>query len=98
MQRHLELEDVGDLAVVAQGFGARRLLVRRRQRHPADLEQLGRGEEHHVDGKPPDRVNQRSLFEHEVVESVVAAGDGSGESRGTGAHDEDVSDWHGPPW
>ena len=47
-ERDLQLEHVGHLAVVAQRLGPRRLLVGRGQRHAANLEQLGRGEEHHV--------------------------------------------------
>ena len=80
-QGHLQLEHVGDLAVVPQSFGPGRLLVGRRQGHSAHLEQLRGGEEHHIDGKAGDRIDQRALFEHLVVEAVMATGDGGGESR-----------------
>jgi len=37
---------------------------------------------------------ERALFEHEIVEAVMPAGDGSGETRWAGADDEDVADRH----
>ncbi len=46
-----EVKGIDDLPVVPQGFVARRLLVRRRERQTTDLEQLGRGEEHHLGRK-----------------------------------------------
>ena len=94
VHRDLQLEDVGDLPVVAQRLGAGRLVVGGGQRHPADLHQFRRGEEHHVDREPGDGVHEGALFEHLVVEAVVAAGDGGGQSGRAAAHDEHVARRH----
>ena len=92
--RHLQLERVDDLPVVLKGFGTRRLVVRRRQRQAADLEQLGRGEKHHVDGEPHDGIDERALLEDEVIETEMLCGNGGGEPRRAGADDDDVANGH----
>jgi hypothetical protein len=92
--RDLQIEFIGDLAVIRQRFGARRLVVRRGQRDAADLEQLRRREEDHLGGKAKDRVDQHALLEHLVVQIALLARDGGGQARWAGADDDDVANRH----
>ena len=78
----LQVVGVDDPPVVAQRLGARRLLVRRDERQPADLEQLRRREEHHLRRKSVDGVDEHALLEHLVIETALLGGDGGGQAGG----------------
>ena len=94
LERDLQVERLDDLAVVLQRFGARRLLERRDERQPADLEQLGRREEHHLRRKIEDRIDEHALLDHLVVEPTLLGGDGGGEPRRSRADDEEIANGH----
>ncbi len=93
-ERDLQVEDVDDLAVIAERLGARRLVVRRHERQAADLEQLRRGEEHHLRREVVNRVHERALLDHLVIEAVLLGGDGGRQAGRAGADDEEVADRH----
>ena len=95
MKRDLQPVGVDHAPVVAQRLEARRLVVRRHQRQAADLEQLRRGEEHHVRREIEDRVDEHALLDDDVVEAVLFGGDGGGEAGRTGADDQNVTNGHG---
>ena len=80
VERDLEPERIGDAAVVAQRLLARRLVVRADERHPANLQQLRRREEDHVRRVVQERVDERGLLDHEVVEPRLLRRDGGREA------------------
>ena len=94
LERDLQIERLDDLAVVLQRLGARRLVVRRHERQPADLEQLGRREEHHLRRKIEDGIDEHALLDHLVVEPTLLGGDGGGQPRRSGADDEEITNGH----
>ncbi len=89
-----QLVGVDDAAVVAQRFEARRFFKGRDERQPANLEQLRRGEEDHVDRKPVDGIDEDALLEDRVIEPGLLRGDRRGKSRGSGADDRDIPNLH----
>jgi hypothetical protein len=90
----LYLEGIHDPPVIAQGLEARRLFVRTHQRQPPDLEQLRRGEEHHVHREVEDRIDQDALLDDGVIEPLLLGGDGGGETGGARAYNKHVTDGH----
>ena len=92
----LDLQFVGvdDAAVVAQRFDPRRLFKWRHERQPADLEQLRRREEHHVDRESIDRIDEHALFDNRVVEPDTLGRNAGGQPGRAGAHDGDVANLH----
>jgi hypothetical protein len=96
IQRDLELKGVDHLAVILQRFGPPRLVIGRGQRNAADLEQLRGGEEHHVDRKSDDGIDQRALLEHHVIEPEMPGGNGGGQAGGSSPNNQHVTNGHIP--
>ena len=69
----VQLEDVRHAAVIAQRLEPRRLVVGAGERHAADLHQLRCREEHHLDRIVQQRIDERALFDHQMVEAVLVA-------------------------
>ena len=93
-QLDAQLVGVGYPAVVAQRLQPRRLIVGRHERHPADLEQLGRGEEHHVGREVVQRVDQHALLQHGVVQPVLLRRDGGRQTGRAGPDNDHVTYGH----
>ena len=90
----LQIEGVDDAAVIAERLGASRLLERRDERQSADLEELGRREEHHLRWKTVNGVDQRSLFQNLVVEAVLLWRRWRPTAPRARAHDDEVPHRH----
>ena len=91
VEHDVELVGVGRAPVVAERLQPRRLVVRARERQPADLHQLRRREEHHLRRVVQQRVDQRPLLDHLIGQSRLRRGDGGGEPGGAGADNGDVA-------
>ncbi len=89
-----ELERIRDTPVVAERLVAGRFLVRRHERQPPDLEQVGRGEERHPGREVEDRVDERALLDDLVVELRFGGSNGDGETGRAGADNQQVADGH----
>jgi hypothetical protein len=87
-----QLVGVDDAAVVAERFGPGGLLVGRHERQVADLEQFRRREEHHLQGKMEDGVDDDALLQDDVAEPVALGGDRGGETGRAGTDDDEVVD------
>ena len=94
MKRDLQPVGIDHAPVVAKRLEPHRLVVRRDQRQPADLQQLRRGEEHHVRREVEDRVDEDALLDDDVIETALLGGDGGGETGRTGADDQNVTNGH----
>ena len=81
---------LGNFAVVLERLFARGLLLRRGERNVADLQQFRRGEKRHVRGIVKERVHQASLVDDDDFEANLLRFDRAGQSRRSGADDEDV--------
>ena len=77
-------------AVILQRFGARGLPRRRRHGQVADFQELGRGEENHVDGIVVERIAEAALVDDERAHAGALGFDGAGEAGGAGADADDV--------
>jgi len=85
-----------DTAVIFERFEPRGLRQRGGERNIANLEQLRRGEEHHVARIAIDGIDQASLVDDERFEASLLSLYGAGHSGGTSAHDQDISPGVGP--
>ena len=94
VEHDVEVGRVGDAPIVAKRLDPRRLVVRAHERHPADLHELGRGEEHHLGRIVQQRIDERPFLEDEIAEPRSARRDGRREPGGTGADDDDVTKIH----
>src|SRR5205085_11277913 len=90
----LQIVGIDDGAVITERLRPGRLLVRRNERQPADLEQLRRREEHHLRWEAENRIDEHALLDDEVVEAALLRGNRRGESRGPRADDDEVSNRH----
>ena len=91
-ESHVQVVGVGGASIVAERLVTRRLRVRSDEREPANLEPLGRGEEHHVGGETQDRVDQRRALDHLIREPRLVRCDRAGQPGGTRPDDDDVLD------
>src|SRR5688572_8712264 len=94
VKRNLQLIGIDHAAVVAQRFEPHRLVVRGDQRQAADLQQLRRGEEHHMRREVEDRIDEDSLLDDDGVEAALLRGDGGGETGRASADDQDIANGH----
>ena len=94
LERDLQLVGVDDPPVIPERFEPRRLLVGADQRQAADLQQLRRGEEHHVHRELEDGVDEDALLDDRVIEPLLLGGDSGGEPGGASAYNKHVSNGH----
>ena len=92
----VQLKVLGDTAVIFERFQPRRLSQRGGERNIANLEQLRRGEEHHVGRIVIDGIDEASLVDNQGLEARLLRFDGAGHARGTSAHDQHVAPGVGP--
>ncbi len=90
----VQLVVVRRAAVVLERLGAGRLLSEGRHGEFADLEQFGRGEEHHIGGVVVERIDDAALFEENGVEPAPLQLDPAGQSGRTGADNNHVKFAH----
>ena len=98
VKRDLESISIDHAAVVPQRFKTRWLVVGRHERQTANLQQLRRGEKHHVGREIEDRVDEHALLDEHVIETLLLGGNGGGEAGGPRADDQDVADGHVPKY
>ena len=77
-----ELVVVGYAAIVFQRFGAAGLFADAGHGDVADLQQLRRGEEHHVGGVMVKRIHHTALVEDQRLEPAALQFDSAGQTRG----------------
>ena len=87
---HVELVELGDLAVILQRLLPGGLLVGTGEGDVADLEELGRSEEGHVAGIVEQRIDQAALVDVGDGEAGALGLDAAGQAGGPGADDNDV--------
>jgi hypothetical protein len=78
-------------AVIFERFEPRGLRQRGGERNIANLEQLRRGEKHHVARIAIDGIDEASLVDDESFEAGLLSLNGAGHSGGASAHDQDIS-------
>jgi hypothetical protein len=94
---HVQPEVRRDGPVVRQRVAPRRLLRRHRERHAADRDPLGRGEEGHVGRVRGHAAHQAPAVEHDRAEPCPPRGDGRREPARARAHDQQVDELFGHP-
>src|SRR5207249_10790505 len=70
------------------------LVVGRDERQPTDLQKLRGREEDHLWGKPVDRIDERALLEHLIVEPALPGGYGRRETRWSRSNDDEIPHGH----
>src|SRR3984893_18588166 len=83
-------------AVIFERFEPRGLRQRGGERNIANLEQLRRGEKHHVARIAIDGIDEASLVDDESFEAGLLSLNGAGHASGASAHDQDISPGVGP--
>ena len=76
---------VGHPPVILQRFGPVGLVVQARHRNVADLQQLRRGEEHHVGRVVIERVDDAAFLDQDRLHAALLQLDAAGEAGGSGA-------------
>ena len=93
-ERDLKVESVDHFAVVAERLGPRRLLVGRHERQTADLQQLGRREEHHLRREVVNRIDERALLDDLIVEAALPGRNGRRQAARARADDHQIARQH----
>ena len=90
----LQIESVDHFAVVAERLGPRRLLVGRHERQTADLQQLGRREEHHLRREVVNRIDERALLDDLIVEAALPGRNRCRQAARARAYDDEIARRH----
>ena len=88
---HVQLKVLGDSAVIFQRFKPGGFRQGGGEWNVPDLEQLRRGEEHHVVRVVIDGIDEASLIDDEGLKASLVGLDGAGHAGGASAHDQDVA-------
>jgi hypothetical protein len=92
-----QLIKLGHTPVILERLRACGLFVHGGHGDVADLQQLRRGEEHHVGGVVVNRIDDAPLFDEHGVQVPSLQLDGAGQTGGPGAYDDRVVGAHSKP-